>query len=88
MHYAKNRHCCIIFELNKQIFVEDGKRLEISDLDRRGISLAADLRLVFTYAKCRFSHDVAQFILSVFHETVLCRYVDIMHRKNSLSGRE
>ena len=45
---------------------------------------------VSAHTKFRFSHDAAQFIFSVFHvcETVLCSYVDIMHKKNSLSGRE
>ena len=41
---------------------EDSKRLEISDLERSGIVLSAQLIFVFVfaYAKSRFSHDEAQ----------------------------
>ena len=50
---------------------EDGQRLEIPDLDRRGIALllaktkalisTADLRPHFRICKKQFSHDAAQF---------------------------
>ena len=51
---------------------DDDYRLQIFDLEGRGIvlsvlrktkaqiSFAADLRLVFAYAKCCFSHDAVQ----------------------------
>ena len=40
---------------------EDGQRLEISDLGRRGIALCV---FVFAYAKSRFSHDAAHLLPS------------------------
>ena len=59
---------------------EDGKRLEILDLESRGIdylcsknkgadqlhsNCAADLSLCFTYGKNRFSHDAAQMAVEI-----------------------
>ena len=65
---------------------EDGQRLEISDLDRRGIVLSLQRKtkalisfavtaklicaFVFAYAKSWFSHDTAHLILFVWVEAL------------------